>query len=108
MLSTNFVTLALIFSNMRLAMNALVILRDGNNTQHTYTFKDFAFDATVTPKNNKQGANNDTLVTITGESNMVYTAKVNVGGHGKYLLLPKTSICSSLLLADFTVVVDTS
>jgi hypothetical protein len=71
MVSTSSVTLALIISNVLLASNALVIRRDGNNTEYTPTFKGFAFDATVTPKNNKQGTNNDSLLTITNESNMV-------------------------------------
>ncbi|KAF9225690.1 acid protease [Gyrodon lividus] len=89
MFSTNFITLALISSNVLLASNALAIPTDGNDSLDTNSFKGFAFEATLTPRNNKQGADNNTLLTITNESNLEYTGKVNVGGH------------------DFTIIIDT-
>ncbi|KIJ62117.1 hypothetical protein HYDPIDRAFT_30669 [Hydnomerulius pinastri MD-312] len=80
MFSSNFVALALALSNVLLASNALVIRRDDDNSDSS-SFEGFAFQAQVTQKENKQGANNDSLMTITNESNMEYVGKVNVGGH---------------------------
>ncbi|KIJ10386.1 hypothetical protein PAXINDRAFT_16613 [Paxillus involutus ATCC 200175] len=68
-LATNFIILTLISFNMLLASNALLVHRDGNNTEDTPTFKDFAFDPIV----NKQGPTNDTLLTITNELNFICT-----------------------------------
>ncbi|KAF8838115.1 hypothetical protein BDN67DRAFT_972027, partial [Paxillus ammoniavirescens] len=48
---------------MLLASNALVVRRDGNNTEYTPTFKGFAFIATVTPMGSR--TTNEALTTLT-------------------------------------------
>ncbi|KAF8835465.1 hypothetical protein BDN67DRAFT_1015528 [Paxillus ammoniavirescens] len=77
-------------------MTCGVMRRDGNNTEDTPTLKGFTFDATETPENNQQGTYNDTLLTITDESNSLW-----------YVHLPSSLAVSNTTLPDFTVVVDT-